>query len=182
MFRHVVELFRAEDARNVASCWCAAAGSFPHHDFRDWWPGPDHVDWAAMDLFAPIGFAIPETTDFLDQCREWGKPVMIPESCPLWFDWSRVDPEKPESFRDGLLEPGTAEDQWEWYGAMFELVRRRPEIKALTVIATDWRGGRFDFYGNTLLDAWDGVPERYEAAVIDPRFVHHDEAQALFGR
>ena len=37
---------------------------------------------------------------------------MIPESCPLWFDWSKVDTEKPETFVNGLLEPGSAEDQW----------------------------------------------------------------------
>ena len=181
MFRHIVELFRAEGADNVASTWCAAAGSFPHRDFRDWWPGADVVDWAAVDVFAPIGFGLSETTDFLDQCRDWKKPVMIPESCPLWFDWSRVDTSKPETFRDGLLEPGSAEDQWAWYAAMFELVRRRPEIKSLTVIAADWSTGPYPFYGNTLIDAWDGLPERYNAALADPRFMHLPEAQTLFG-
>jgi len=181
MYRHIVELFRSEGADNVVSTWCAAAGSFPFRDFRDWWPGDDVVDWAAVDVFAPIGFGLPETTDFLDQCREWKKPVMIPESCPLWFDWSRVDASKPETCREGLLEPGSADDQWAWYEAMFELVRRRPEIKALTVIAADWSTGPYPFYGNTLIDAWDGLPERYNAALADPRFMHAAEARTLFG-
>lgn len=181
MYRHIVELFRAEGADNVVSTWCAAAGSFPFRDFRDWWPGADVVDWAAVDVFAPIGFSLPETTDFLDQCREWKKPVMIPEACPLWFDWSRVDASKPETFRDGLLESGSADDQWSWYEAMFELVRRRPEIKALTVIAADWSTGPYPFYGNTLIDAWDGLPERYNAALADSRFMHAAEARTLFG-
>lgn len=179
-FPHIVELFRAEGAHNVAATWCCAAGSLPHRDFRDWWPGAEYVDWAAVDIFAPIGFQIPETTEFLDQCREWKKPVMIPESCPLWFDWARVDPSKPETFRDGLLEPGGADDQWVWYEAMFELVRRRPEIKALTFIAEDWSNGPYPFYGDSRIGSWDGLPERFNAAMSDPRFVHEAEAIKLF--
>ena len=180
LFPHIVQLFRDEEAHNVVSTWCSAAGSFQFRDPFDWWPGNEYVDWAAMDVFAPIGFERPETTAFLDRCREEEKPVMIPESCPFFFDWNLVDPGRPESFRDGLLEIGDIEDQWAWYDAMFELVRRRPEIKALTVIATDWRDGMFPFYGDTRIGSWDGLPPRYAAALSDPRFMHRQEAQELF--
>lgn len=182
LFAHIVELFRAEGAHNVVSVWCAAAGSLPHRDVRDWWPGAEYVEWAAVDIFAPVGFMIPETTDFLDQCREWQKPVMIPESCPLWFDWSKVEPSKPETFRNGLLEPGGTDDQWAWYEAMFELVRRRPEIKALTFIAEDWSNGPYPFYGDSRIGSWEGLPERFNAEMAHPRFVHEAEAIQLFSR
>ena len=134
-----------------------------------------------MDVFAPIGFERDETTAFLDRCRDEKKPVMISESCPFFFDWNLVDPDRPESFRDGLLEIGGIDEQWAWYEAMFELIRRRPEIKALTVIATDWRDGMFPFYGDTRIGSWDGLPDRYAAALSDPRFMHQDEARELFG-
>ena len=180
LFPHIVDLFRREEAHNVASTWCSAAGSFQFRDPFDWWPGNEYVDWAAMDVFAPIGFERPETTAYLDRCRDEQKPVMIPESCPFFFDWNLVDPNRPESFSDGLLEIGDIDDQWAWYEAMFELVRRRPEIKALTVIATDWRDGMFPFYGDTRIGSWNGLPERYGGALSHPRFMHRQESLDLF--
>ena len=77
LFPHIVELFKLEEAHNVASTWCSAAGSFQFQDPFDWWPGNEYVDWAAVDLFAPIGFERDETTAFLDRCREEKKPVTL---------------------------------------------------------------------------------------------------------
>ena len=182
LFAHIVGLLRREEADNVAATWCSAAGSFQFRDPFDWWPGGEYVDWAAMDLFAPIGFERDETTAFLDRCRNEQKPVMIPESCPFFFDWNRVNPDKPESFRDGLLEIGGIDEQWEWYEALFELIRRRPEIKAVAVIATDWRDGMFPFYGDTRIGSWEGLPELYQAALTEPHFMHRNEAGEFFER
>ena len=60
---------------------------------------------------------------------------------------------------------------------MMELLRRRPEIKGITIIAADWSDGPYPFYGNTLIDAWEGLPQRYNEAVANnPRFMHEAEA------
>lgn len=48
-WRHVVTLFRAAGASNVTWLWDISGGRRGRGPARDWWPGPQYVDWVGID-------------------------------------------------------------------------------------------------------------------------------------
>src|SRR5690606_21369154 len=64
-WRHVVDVFRRENAHNVAFVWCIAAAGFSTFDQFDaqgngvWYPGDEYVDWIGLDLFDASNFSGP---------------------------------------------------------------------------------------------------------------------------
>lgn len=102
-FRKIVTMFRAAGASNVAFVWCyepAAPGDFaatnPGGEPK-WYPGSDVVDWFSIDLFTKSDVSGPltshgaltpfgKTTAFLDFAVASGKPAVIAESAPSYYD------------------------------------------------------------------------------------------------
>ena len=78
-FVRVVAALRSEGASQVASVWCAEAGSLPE-DYLKYYPGDESVDWWAIDLFDKDHFSRPMLGRFMEDSRARRKPVMIGES------------------------------------------------------------------------------------------------------
>jgi mannan endo-1,4-beta-mannosidase len=81
-WRHVVNLFRQEQARNVIWLWTISSARRGTGPLRDWWPGDDYVNWIGIDgyyvypsssfasVFAPTITAVRELTT---------KPILLSE-------------------------------------------------------------------------------------------------------
>lgn len=48
-WRHVVNLFHSESARNVIWLWTMNVSSTSPYPLHDWWPGRDYVTWVGLD-------------------------------------------------------------------------------------------------------------------------------------
>jgi mannan endo-1,4-beta-mannosidase len=48
-WRHVVDVFRAQGARNVTWLWTVNTVTEPSAPLRQWWPGAGYVDWVGID-------------------------------------------------------------------------------------------------------------------------------------
>jgi mannan endo-1,4-beta-mannosidase len=88
-WRHIHEIFTAQDVRNVAWVWCPYAVSVPpDQDVSVYYPGDDYVDWLGLDGYN-WGDSRPWSSwqDFAELFRESyaavtalsDKPVMIAE-------------------------------------------------------------------------------------------------------
>lgn len=91
-FRHIVDIFKGENASNAKFVWAPMNYSFPNESWNDWvkaYPGDDYVDWVGFD-----GYNWGKTQNwsnwqalkylFRDQVRKahklWpGKPIMVAE-------------------------------------------------------------------------------------------------------
>ena len=80
-WKHVRQVFAAEQTRNVSWVWCPTAEGFARGDAPDFYPGDDQVDWTCVDVYAgenyrPIG----ELMDpFLRFAAQHPKPIIIGE-------------------------------------------------------------------------------------------------------
>jgi hypothetical protein len=87
-WRHVVDLFRANGARNVSWVWCANAyssGSGLSTTVAQSYPGDAYVDWTAMDGYRKAGSALTFSQvfgayyDYITKTIAPTKPIMIAE-------------------------------------------------------------------------------------------------------
>jgi hypothetical protein len=97
-YRRIVDRLAALGVTNCATVWQSATfgSTYAGHDWLDWYPGDEVVDWFGLSYFNPPVSAL---TDWLDLARAHGKPVMIAEATPqghvtvtedgakLWEDW-----------------------------------------------------------------------------------------------
>lgn len=123
-FKYVSDRIRAGDPGPVATVWCAAGGSAGWLSFAElmaYYPGDAYVDWWGVDTFSPDELTHPWLADFYALAAKHRKPVMLGEVTPRyvgadkgWESWTR------------------------WYKPFFEMVRRHPEIKAISYINWDW--------------------------------------------
>jgi hypothetical protein len=71
--------------------------------------------------------------------------------------------------------PASEAEALRWYALLFELVRRRPEVKALALISVDWRRLEEDLPGagwpDTRLPTWPGVATRARLELAQPRWL-----------
>ena len=77
--------------------------------------------------------------------------------------------------------PRTAEEALAWYESLFELIAACQGIKAVGLIAIDWRrlSGLFPHsrgFPDARLDTWPDLPQRYREKIAGERFIHADEA------
>ena len=49
--RHIVNLFRAQGARNVTWLWDVNCSSPHSSPISEWWPGSSYVDWVGIDRY-----------------------------------------------------------------------------------------------------------------------------------
>lgn len=173
-FRRIVYLARETDTMNVAAVWNASALGLEQRGDGEWYPGDDVVDWWSLNLFHFEEFTSVHTAAFLNEARRRRKPVLIGETSPV------LSSGVPGRVRG----PTSAAEALRWYGGLFELIRGRPEVKAVSVIAVDWR--RLDAHlsgsgwPNARLDAWAGVADFYQSHLASERFLHAEEAAALY--
>ena len=87
-WRHVVDLFRANGARNVSWVWCTNAypsGSGLSTTVAKSYPGNAYVDWTAMDGYRKAGIALTFSQvfgayyDYITKTIAPTKPIMIAE-------------------------------------------------------------------------------------------------------
>jgi len=173
-FRRVVAVMRQERARNVAAVWNATAAGLPKRPWMDWYPGDDFVDWWSVNLFRFQDFTQVETGSFLDDARRHRKPVLIGEAAPI------LESVLPWRVRGPTSDAEAAR----WYGDLIELIRRRPEVKAVSLIAVNWRRLRSILPGwgwpDTRLDRWPAARQKWRSGLGDYRFVHQEEAERLY--
>ena len=165
-FRRIHGLILEQSACRIATAWNASALGLQKFPSDPWYPGDEVVDWWSFNVFHDEEFSLDELAEFLERARAHGKPVLIGEASPVLS--SRI----PMRVRG----PASEEEAISWYQRFFELLRRRPEIKAFSLIATDFRRIRSQTPGfgwpNTRLDAWPGVPSLVALGLEDPRFLH----------
>lgn len=189
-FRKIVAMFRAAGASNVAFVWCyepAAPDDFDAFDGSGqpkWYPGSDVVDWFSIDFFAKGDFSgsttahggltpFGRTLKFLDLAVAQGKPVVIAESSPAFYD---------------LGNPEQAQAAWtEWFAPYFALIAARPEIKWFHYIDYDWtKAGYYLSQGwkNNDLTANSSLAQLYAAELALPKYLHSGEKALLkdFGK
>lgn len=87
----------------------------------EFYPGDGYVDWWGVDTFSPEELTHSWLADFFDRAAEHRKPVMIGEATPRYVGADK------------------GADSWNrWFRPFFELVRKHPEIKAISYINWDW--------------------------------------------
>ncbi|GLS25279.1 hypothetical protein GCM10007877_09930 [Marinibactrum halimedae] len=123
-FQIITDRIREREIKDIATVWCSAGGSAGFISFSElmtYYPGDEYVDWWGVDIFSPEELPHPWLNEFYDLAAQHQKPVMIGEATPRyvgvhknWMSWVR------------------------WYKPFFEMVRDRPEIKAISYINWDW--------------------------------------------
>ena len=188
-FRSIVGLLRARHASNVAAVWNATPTGFKAANYMDWYPGDDVVDWWSINIFDLDDFDRPEVAAFLDAARAHHKPVLIGEASPIMrrtipsFGWIPLPL---------VRGPASETEAAEWYSKFIELIRRRPEIQAVTLISLDWHRLRSELgiaiFGPTWgwpdarITQWPEALELWKAAISDPRFVSAKECASIIGK
>lgn len=86
-WQHIVRIFRAVGATNVAFVWCPSANS---NHMADYYPGDAWVDWIAADGFDREKANAPDFAgvfgDFYNQWSGRGKPMMVGSTGALAAD------------------------------------------------------------------------------------------------
>ncbi|GAB4458990.1 MAG: hypothetical protein OHK0029_21000 [Armatimonadaceae bacterium] len=155
-FRHIVRLFRENGGANVAFIWHGVTAPPGLPDWSRWYPGDDYVDWWGLSTFRPGHFDPDKGGVFADDAAQHGKPLMICESTPLFYDIA--DPEPAWS---------------EWYVPFFRFIRETPNLKAFVYINQElnkfpmWKD-----FGDSRLHRSPEILARYTAELADPRFIH----------
>lgn len=185
-YRHIVDKMRAMGVNNVATLWHASAPDLneltgmpvlSEVPMMDFYPGDDYVDWWSISNFDPRGFRLPGSVKFYEEAARRSKPVFIGESAP-WF--GEVD--NIMHFRD----PFSLEESMGWFESYFSLFEEYPQIKGMNVIILDWQRWNWIWpqiqggFNNTRLDLWPELPQKYQALLQSPRFIHAAEASQMF--
>lgn len=157
----------------VATVWCAAGGSagwVSKATLMSYYPGDEWVDWWGIDLFSREELTARALDNFLDYANDYEKPVMIGESTPRYV---------------GVLDGQT---DWNlWFKPYFDLLKRRPEIKATAYINWEW-----DYWAQQLgfADVWVNwgdarleqnayVRDQWIQEMQDPIYFHTDDYRPL---
>ncbi len=174
-FHHVTEVLR-EDRVNFATVWDATAIGFSDPDYLKWYPGDDVVDWWAINLFDGADFSRPESIAFVNDAAHHRKPVLIAETSPVF--------QMPTG--TGVRGAKSEAEALRWYAALFEFIRTHRAVKAVSLIAVDWRRLHSILpspgWPDTRLNRWPKVAAYVKQQLADPRFIDANEAPAIFRR
>ncbi|MDX1650818.1 MAG: hypothetical protein R3263_13275, partial [Myxococcota bacterium] len=101
-----------------------------------------------------------------------GRPVLVGEASPVLASRLPFRVRGPRSDGEALR----------WYARLFALVEARPEVKALSLIAVDWRRLRRELPGfgwpDVRLSRWPAAAARVREEVARPRWIGRGEWQA----
>jgi mannan endo-1,4-beta-mannosidase len=82
-WRHIVDLFRDEGAKNVTWLWTLQADGPGTGRIQDWWPGAGYVTWVGIDgyYYTPSDTFVKVFGKTIDQVRRFTtKPVLLSET------------------------------------------------------------------------------------------------------
>jgi len=160
-FRRITDRVRARHLE-VATVWDAAGELGTLGGFMEFYPGDEYVDWWGLNLFSgPRGtdstafFFHRDLARFLDAAEEHGRPVLIGEATPRYT---------------GV---GAGQQSWDrWFADFFDLVARRPGIKAISYIDWNWANyPQWHDWGDARLERDPVVAGKYRAIVGAPPFL-----------
>jgi len=167
-FKYITDRIRESGLDNVATVWCSAGGSAGFMDFDQlmtYYPGDEYVDWWGVDTFSPDELTNPWLDEFYGLAAKHRKPVMIGEATPRYV---------------GVIK---GQQSWDrWFQPFFDMVRKHPEIKAISYINWDWV-----YWSDTLGFSWhdwedarlqmnDRVRALYVEEMADSVWIHAPEA------
>ncbi len=117
-WKRIHSLFTKEGAEKVAFVW----NTLDAMDYMEYYPGDEHVDWWAINLFRNEADQNPLINRYIQDAAKHRKPVMIAESTPRYI---------------GSINGETAWDRW--YASYFNLILKYPHIKAFCYINASWQ-------------------------------------------
>ena len=130
-----------------------------------YYPWDEYVDWWGVDTFSEDELRHPWLADFYALAAQHRKPVMLGEVTPRyvgadkgWESWAR------------------------WYKPFFEMVRKHPEIKAISYINWDWvywsdaLGFSWHDWEDARLQNDELVRQLYAEELRQPIWIHAPEA------
>jgi hypothetical protein len=173
-FRYITEKMREAGLDEVATVWCAAGGSAGFITFSElmaYYPGDGFVDWWGVDTFSPEELTNPWLDEFFNHAAEHRKPVMIGEATPRY------------------VGVNNGRESWDaWFKPFFEMVRKHPEIKAISYINWDWV-----YWSDTLGFSWHDwedarlqndelVKGLYVEELSNPIWIHAPNAEQIIQR
>jgi len=126
----VAKVLRRVMNNRVAFVWCMAIDG-DRHDYMNFYPGDEFVDWWSVDIFGEKHFTHPALKPFLESAHKHKKPVLIGESTP----------------RKVSVQLGTESVQ-KWFYPYFKLMAENPGIKGFSYIYWDWNKTRWADWGD----------------------------------
>jgi hypothetical protein len=131
-YRHIIDIFRNEGAKNVTWVYHVNSNSVPKkkwNTMQAYYPGDDYIDWIGASIY---GAQVPgergkEFTDIMDECYD--------EIC-------NVSKNKPLAVLEfGVIEDPAVVNKPEWIGnALQSLINERyPRIKAISYWNSKWQ-------------------------------------------
>jgi len=162
-YQHVAKAIRKAGLEKVALVWCFAVDG-DEDDFMKFYPGDQYVDWWSVDVFSAWHFEKPELWNFIDSAKKRNYPVMIGECTPR-----RISVYKGDS-------------SWRlWYVPFFNMIRRHPNLKAISYINWNWEKTPWPDWGDGRIEA---MPEpfrsNYLQEISQPWFLHSNDKGKKF--
>ena len=158
-FRRIVDIFREEEANNVAFVWCV----YKLTNYIPYYPGSEYVDWCGIDIFESN---LPYVqTEILNLVLLHNKPMMICESAPRYVG---VD--------DGQTD-------WDdWFDPFFSRIPIYPNIKGFCYINASWAG--WVNWQDSRIQNNSTISSNYNNEMSDSKYIHLDDIddwESLFG-
>lgn len=144
MWKHIVDIFRAEGANNVKFFWCANYADTGGRHFQDYYPGDLYVDYVGIDMYANNDWSW------------WSNPEkQLGNTYGNVYDTYNSKPFIIGEW--GLSSSITEQQNADWITAFFNAVESRSNIIAIN----HWRGTQdgwsvdlhpqaFDIYKNRI--------------------------------
>ena len=129
-YQRVAKVLREKLGERLALVWCMAIDG-DRHDFANFYPGDEYVDWWSVDIFGEKHFTHPALKPFLEEAHKHKKPVLIGECTP----------------RKVSVQLGQ-ESVNRWFRPFFELMASQPGIKGFSYIYWDWSKTRWAEWGD----------------------------------
>ena len=154
-YQHIVDTLDEQGVDNVAYVWQSATlgTTYLNHEWLDWYPGDDYVDWFGLSYFEPQPDVL---NDFLDLARDHNKPVMIAESTPYGLPLDALSPAFTWSY---------------WFEPYFAFIRDNNDvIRAVAYINVDWDVQdmwRNQGWGDSRIQANETISENWLAEIED---------------
>ncbi|MBD3316829.1 MAG: carbohydrate-binding protein [Chitinivibrionales bacterium] len=153
-FQNVVDSLR-NSSLNAATIWNIE----PHgdHNFMDWYPGDDYVDWWGIDLWESGCFTDNTTIAFMDSAHAHGMPVGIHESTARYVETNNW--------------PG---DWNNFFVDYFDFIGDEPGVKAFYYINWDWSSTRWSTWGDCRLENNANIVNAWNDSLSNDIFLHND--------
>lgn len=177
-WRRFVDIFRAENADNVAFVWCIAAAGYSTFDAFDaqgngeWYPGDEYVDWLGLDLFDAANFtsgaSFANSVELCAFAQRRKKPVMIAECTAKGL---------------GITAAGNASAYWSaWFQPFFAFIDNHPVIREFSYINWDWTfTTQWPTWLNADITVNPGLVTLYRAQLGQSRYLHKSAGSPFVG-